>query len=166
MPAPDGHWKQELARCFTATAKPVHFVGIGNPLRSDDGAGPAAVSLLRRALGRASPRWVVLHKETNPERGVARIPSKEGIMLFDTVQSHSPPGTIVCTTLADTRYGFFATHNVPLRLLPGLSDRADSVFVVGVEPESLEVGEGLTKTVRESVDALVNGVADLVRNNP
>ncbi len=166
MAPPDGSgWRGDVARCIAGVARPIHFVGVGNGLRRDDAVGLVAASALRRVLGRGVPKWVVIHDEDKPERTFSKIPDGQGVLLFDAVQSGSAPGSIICTTLSDTRYGFFATHNVPLRLLPGLSERADRVYILGVEPGSLDVGEGLTSKVKDSVDALVREVAVQVRSS-
>lgn len=156
-------WREGVADCIAKAPRPVHFVGVGNLLRRDDAAGLAAMASLKHALQRSRPRWVRLHDEDSPERAFSRIPRQEGVIVFDAVESDGEPGQIICTTLADTRYGFFATHNVPLRLIPGIAERADSVFLVGVQPESVELGEGLSARVSKSVDELASEVARQVR---
>jgi hydrogenase maturation protease len=152
-----------VADCIANSSRPLHFVGVGNHFRRDDAAGLVALASLKRSLIRPRPGWVKFHDETSSERALSKIPSGEGIVVFDAVESNGEPGRIVCASLADTKYGFFATHNVPLRLIPGLAERADSVFLIGVQPESIEVGEGLSATVSKSVDELVTEVARQVR---
>jgi len=61
--------------------------------------------------------------------------------------------------MADTKYGFFGTHNIPLQPVPGLGDHLRDFFLVGVQPASLEVGQSLSETVRESMDEVVAVVA-------
>ncbi len=156
-------WKDGVSDCIARAPRPVHFVGVGNFLRRDDAAGLVAIASLRRALRRSTPGWVRIHDEPSPERVLSKIPGEEGVIVFDAVQSTGEPGRIICTNLADTRYGFFATHNVPLRLIPGLSERADRVFLLGVQPVSMEVGEGLSARVSQSVNELVTEVARQLR---
>jgi hydrogenase maturation protease len=134
----------------------MNFVGVGNGLRGDDAAGLRVVTDLERRLGRARPGWVKFPHSEAPERSLSKIPISEGVIIFDAVQARLQAGGIVCATLSDTKYGFFATHNVPLRLIPGLAERQDSAFVIGIEPSSLNVHEGLTTPVQQSVNALVN----------
>ena len=158
-----GAWKEGVALCIRLSARPIHFVGVGNTLRRDDAAGVQVVSSLGRRLGHALPPWVKLHTSEAPERTLSGIPPGDGVVLFDAVRSKFAAGSVVCTTLDDTRYGFFATHNIPLRLIPGLAERQDTAYVIGIEPESIEVGEGLSPAVERSVDALVTEVMRLVR---
>jgi len=159
-------WRQEVARCIERSPRPIHFVGIGNELRRDDAAGLNVVTALGRVLGASPPSWVKLHQGELAERVLSRIPREDGVVVFDAVQAKVGPGGIVCATLDDTRYGFFATHNIPLRLIPGLAERQDTAYVIGIEPESLDVGEGLTRAVKRSVDALAAEIARQVRGQP
>jgi hydrogenase maturation protease len=96
-----------------------------------------------------------------PERVLSNISSKAGsIVIFDAVEASKEPGEVVFCKLADTKYGFFGTHNVPLKLIPGLSARDDDVHLVGVQPASLDVGEGLTDTVQRSVQEVITTVTE------
>jgi hydrogenase maturation protease len=130
-------------------------------LREDDGVGLHVVSEVRRRLGRT--RRLRTHPASlQPERVLSKIPPTDRILVIDAVQASLEPGAIVCAPLNETKYGFFATHNVPLRLLPGLSGRAD-VLVAGVQPGSAEVREGLTPAVKTSAEALADVIVKAVR---
>ena len=102
-----------------------------------------------------------------PELLLSRLSSSAGrIVIFDAIEAAKQPGAIVCSRLSDTKYGYFATHNIPLRLVPGLAERADDVYICGVQPESLEVGEGLSDVVSGSAAQIVKAVTDTVRGAP
>ena len=85
-------------------------------------------------------------------------------MIFDAVEAARAPGEVICGSLEDTKYGYFATHNVPLKLVPGLAERAGHIHIIGVQAGSLEVGEGLTPAVKESARIVVDAVAEEVRS--
>jgi len=140
----------------------VHLMGAGNELRTDDAVGLEIVSSLRSRLGGSPAPGVKIYAGSPmPERLLARLASKEGrIVVFDAVEASGTPGEVVFRSMGDTKYGFFGTHNIPLRLVPGLTARLGDVFLVGVQPGSLEVGLGLTSEVRESVKAIVGVVAE------
>ncbi len=141
---------------------PVHLVGVGNELRKDDAAGLEVVSRLRSALGAAPAAGVKIHgSSASPERLLAKLASKHGkIVIFDAVDASISPGGVVFRPMADAMYGFFGTHNIPIRLVPGISGRLGDVFLVGVQPACLEVGEGLSEPVRESVKQIEAAVAE------
>jgi len=154
-------WSERLRETI-ANKAPVHLVGVGNQLRSDDAAGLEVVSSLRSKLGPAPAPGLKIHRCTpSPERLLAKLSEKPGkIVVFDAVEASKEPGAVIFCGIADTTYGFFATHNVPLKLIPGLAAREQDIYLVGIQPESLEVGEGLTERVRGSVEKVVAAVTD------
>jgi hydrogenase maturation protease len=162
LPKDEG-WRSDIKLFIGCSGVRLHMVGIGNPMRRDDGVGPEVASSVRRLLRGRRPSWVSLHPPSvRPESLLPRIPPGQRVMIFDAVEADREPGAVVCARLGDTRYGFFATHNVPLKLVPGLAGREDEVFLVGIQPASVEFGEGLTPSVRGSAEALSEEVANLV----
>ena len=161
--AESGDGRAEVAKCIEAVSRPIHYVGVGNPLRGDDGVGVQLALLLRQALRGRGVRRVKVHGPTSsPERTLSSVPRSEGLVIFDAIEARVEPGRILCASLGSTEFGFFATHNVPLRIIPGVSERKDGVFVIGIEPESLDVREGLSVRARESAEALVGELVRLV----
>ena len=76
---------------MTAQAQDTLFIGVGNPFRSDDGAGTAVVRSLRGEL----PAGVKILEETGD--GAELLEAWKGtdcVILVDAVQSGAPPGTI------------------------------------------------------------------------
>jgi hydrogenase maturation protease len=150
-------WRVFLKETISDRRSPIHLVGAGNELRKDDAVGLEVISALRSKLGSIPAPGVTIHANTPMvERLLSELASAEGrIVIFDAVEASSEPGTVVFRPMADTKYGFFGTHNIPLRLVPGLQERLDDVFLVGVQPGSLEVGNGLSKPVRDSLREIV-----------
>jgi Ni,Fe-hydrogenase maturation factor len=70
---------------------------------------------------------------------------------------------VVFAGLGDTRYGFFATHNVPLKLLPSVEGHSKRVSILGVQPGCLEVGEEISPEVRASAEDVVREVESQLR---
>jgi hydrogenase maturation protease len=85
-------------------------------------------------------------------------------VLIDAVEANRAPGTLASAHLSDTKFGFFATHNIPFRLVPELAEDLEETLVVGVQPESLEVGEGLSVTVEAAKRRVVGTIESLVRS--
>lgn len=142
----------------------VHVVGVGNPIRQDDAVGLEIVASLRRRLGpRPTPKVVIHPPSLMPERILSRVAAQGGrLMVFDAVEANRRPGSIVCANLADTKFGFFATHNVPLRLIPGVAGSLEGSLVIGIQPESLDVGEGLSATVTEAKGRVVAAMGAII----
>lgn len=145
----------------------VHLIGVGNPLRQDDGVGLRVVSSLRRELGQSPRPGIKVHPPSlNPEKVISKAASRgERLLIFDAVEADREPGSIICASLAETKFGFFATHNLPLRLIPGIAENQAGAFVVGIQPESAGVGEGLSEKVQEAGDRLVQAIKGIVEGN-
>ena len=154
-------WRERLRETIADDRCPVHLVGVGNELRSDDAVGLEIASSLRKMLGASPAPGVKIHACTPmPERLLSKLASGEGrVIVFDAVEASASPGKVVFRSMSDTKYGFFGTHNIPLQLVPGLGDHLRDFFLVGVQPASLEVGQSLSETVRESMDEVVAVVA-------
>ena len=157
-------WHREVAKCIDAAQRPIHFVGVGNTLRGDDAVGVKIASQLRRALRGAGALRVKVHPpDASPERLLSYIPATEGLVIFDAIEAGGQPGQVLCASLGSTQFGFFATHNIPLRIVPGVAERKDTAYVIGVEPESLELEEALTPKVRASANEIVAEIVRRVR---
>ena len=153
----------ELSECILGGQGIVHVIGIGNQLKGDDSVGLEAVSSLRRRLRRTSKFLRIHGVSSDPERLISALASRgERMMIIDAVEAQREPGTIVFTRLSETRFGFFATHNIPLRLVPGVAENAADIFLAGIQPESSYVGESLSPIVKKSCDRLVEIIAELV----
>ncbi len=83
-------------------------------------------------------------------------------MIVDAVEANREPGAIVCSSLREAKFGFFATHNLPVKILPEVAGNLDESYVVGVQPESVEVGEGLSEKVKASSDQLVAAMTAMI----
>ena len=153
-----------LSDSIFGEVKEVHIVGIGNPIKQDDALGIEVVSKLRRILGPNPLPGVRIHPPTlTPERLLVRLSSGKGrIVLFDAIEAAKPPGTIVCGRLEDMKFGYFATHNIPLRVLPSVRNLDGNVRVIGVQPAEVDVGEGLSCQVKASCEKLIAAVVSLV----
>jgi len=155
-------WQERLKGVVADRRVPVHLVGAGNPFRGDDAAGLEIVGMLRRRLGAAPAPGMRIHSASLlPERILTKISRKRGrIVVFDAVEASKRPGEIVFCRMSETKHGFFATHNVPLKLLPGLAGREDDIFLVGIQPASMDVREGLTEEVQRSVKKVASVVTE------
>ncbi|MCL5068444.1 MAG: hydrogenase maturation protease [Thaumarchaeota archaeon] len=145
----------------------VLFIGVGNPIKSDDSVGLYMISKLRREYGASPKKSIRIASASSPETAFSKIGNgskSEGemVVIFDAVESDSPPGSIIFANIGETRYGFFATHNIPLRLIPTVMANISKVFVLGIQAENTDIGEKLSETVRESADRVVGRVGELI----
>ena len=154
------------------TIAPVLVLAIGNPLMADDGAGQEILS----ALQSAAPEWgsnvEFLDGGTQGLALLGMFEERKGVVFLDAVRLGFQPGSVHVLSRAELlRMGSRSTSahegSAPdiLRALELLNETPSEVTLVGIEPERIETGIGLTPAVRNSVGlaagfarAAVNGL--------
>ncbi|MBP2018897.1 hydrogenase maturation protease [Symbiobacterium terraclitae] len=144
----------------------VVVVGIGNPGRGDDGAGPRVARLLARQLRPEAPEGpcdrivAAIAAETTPEAEAGRIAAlgPDCVLLVDAVDFGAPPGSSRLFGEEDltARLGWFA-HRPPLALLMRyLQERTGArVVLLGIQPRDVGWSARMTPPVRAASSAVV-----------
>ena len=123
-------------------------IAIGNPLRSDDGAGPALAELLRRE----GLRVLVVH-QLGPELcdDVAAAP----VVVFLDARAGGPAGSVRLTPLTGGVGSPATTHAVAPEVVLALAERLHgarpTAALVTLGAASFELGEGLTPEVARAL---------------
>jgi hydrogenase maturation protease len=132
------------------------LVGLGNPYRRDDGVGPWIAEAVQAAADRASLQ--VFNVEDVLENFVFRIAETDcrNVVLMDAAAADGEPGSVVFGPLNDfAEAGSVSTHKLALELSGKILESAGKrVFLLGVVPEDLGIGAGLTPKVEESASRL------------
>ena len=143
---------------------PVLVIGYGNPLRSDDGVGPAVAARLAGDPWLAGAEVRAEHQLT-PE--LALDASRTSLLVLVDAGTTEAPGEVSVRRLEPVADGGTAwTHHLDPSALVGLARElwgaAPPVVIVSIGPESLEMGEGLTDTVAPAVPRAVDLIAAIV----
>ena len=143
------------------TAAGLLVLGLGNVLLGDDGVGPAAISRLRDAHDIPDGALVL----DGGTLGLSLLPYLEDartVILVDAVAADAPAGTLVRLEGADVGPAVatrLSPHQVGVAdLLQGARwhDREPARLVLlGIVPESIELGVGLSAPARRSLPDLV-----------
>jgi hydrogenase 3 maturation protease len=136
--------------------EPTCLVGVGDPLRRDDGVGPWIVGAVREAV--AGTRLSVVDAQSVPENFVhvvARADSRN-VVFVDAAAVEGEPGTVVFGPLAEfPEAEGFSTHKLALSLSGRFLETAGKkVFLLGIVPGDLEFGEGMTEAVARAAASL------------
>ena len=161
-------WRDDLVEIFhsaTEDCVTLQMLGIGNEMMRDDGVGLFIGKKLMRKYGPHPTDALRIHLSgASSEIMLSRlIETGNQILIFDSLVENSRPGSIALKHLSSSRFGYFATHNIPLKLIPGLKEH-NRIYVLGVEPESIDVGEELSEIVRRSALEVINSVGNLIEN--
>ena len=154
-----------LPEVLRALEGPVCWVGLGNPDLGDDGLG---VRLAEAMAERGHPRVVLAG--TTPERWIETLAAggTARVVFLDAVEFGGEPGSVVWMEAGDleARYPQVSTHKLSLGMLARLLEaRGVRVSLLGVKPQSLRPGAGLSEPVRRTV-GLLAGLLDDARCHP
>jgi hydrogenase maturation protease len=142
----------------------VCVVGLGNSLLQDDGVGLHAMEAIKAGY-EFEPEIDLIDGGT---AGLDLLPLIEGykkVLFIDAADTGRPPGTVV--VIEGDAIPSFLTHQRSVHHI-GLSDllfaarMADvlpvEVCLVGVQPESIDLGLELTDSIKNSLDSLIAAV--------
>ncbi|MGE5279787.1 MAG: hydrogenase 3 maturation endopeptidase HyCI [Deltaproteobacteria bacterium] len=150
--------KQRLARLLKGK---IVIVGIGNPLRGDDGLGPLLVGRLK---GRVPA--VCIDAGSAPENYAGAVIREEPdtVLLIDSVHLGEAPGSAALLEEDEIARSGLSTHDIPLSMFIGyLKSRTRArVFLLGVEPQSLAFGEGICEAVQKSLETIAKDIMEVL----
>jgi hydrogenase 3 maturation protease len=127
------------------------FVGIGNILRQDDGAG---VYISRAIKSRRNVSSLTV--EVSIENYIGKINSlnPDILVLIDCVDLYSAPGTTRLLHVSQTKDLTFNTHNISLGKISEFFTMP--VYILGIQPEKIDFGENLSYIVKHQADKIIN----------
>jgi hydrogenase 3 maturation protease len=128
------------------------LLGIGNPLRGDDGAGVYA------ALHLQVDGWQAVDCGTAPENfsGVVRRVHPDLLLLVDAAEMGLAPGEFRVVSKDRIEDVAFGTHHLALsHLMEFLLDAAGEIRFIGIQPAVVEDREGLSPGVEKGVRRLI-----------
>ncbi len=142
-------------------------VGVGNPYRSDDGAGLAVAERLRET----APEIEVVTCEQEPLRLLDAWNGADLAIVVDAVSSGAPSGTVhrFDATSEPVPSTVFrgSTHALgvgdAIELARTLGRLPDRVLVFGIEGERFTAGEQLSPAVAAAVEPLASELGEEAR---
>lgn len=89
-------------------------------------------------------------------------------MIIDAALGGHPPGTIFILDPQAIRRDDMSTHHLPLSLLVQYfaASLECKVICIGIEPESVEVGEPVSEPVKQAVAYLAERLVDILTRRP
>jgi hydrogenase maturation protease len=135
-------------------------IGVGNPLRGDDGAG---VEVARRVRARADAELRVVELDGEPSRLIDAWSNAEHAVVVDAAAAGSEPGSVrrldAIAEPLPAGLGAPSTHALGLadavELARALDRLPPRLFVYGVEGVQFDAGAALSAEVVDAIDDVV-----------
>ena len=148
----------------------VVLAGVGNTLRSDDGAGPRLVRMLQERLDRVTDpnrRLHLIDCQETPENYMGSIVRlrPDTIVVVDSGTLGMTCGGMRILEANDLVEQNASTHRIPQALLLNRlkEETGADVFMVAIQPDTTAFGEGLSAEVNGALAELSDLIEAVVR---
>jgi hydrogenase 3 maturation protease len=128
------------------------LLGVGNSLRSDDGAGSFIAQNFKHHC------WLVLDGKTAPENvtSVIKKTQPQLLIIIDATHMNLEVGSFRIIPLEKIVSMHISTHSMPLYfLMDYLKDYCQKIVFIGIQPLSTKIGENISKPVLKSCYLLI-----------
>lgn len=139
----------------------VAILGVGNPVRGDDGVGPHVVA---RLVGRTGAKLVDAGE--TPEREAAEITAwkPDVVLVVGAASIGMATGSLGLIESEEFEEASFSTRGVPLaKFAAGLEGETGcQVFAIGIQPKQMARNARLSPEVEEACYGLVELIATVL----
>ena len=141
-------------------------IGLGSPLMGDDGLGLLALEALREGFSFA-PEPQLVDGGTWGMNLLPIIESAKRLLLVDAIRAGGAPGALVVIERDALPRGLgikLSPHQIDLQEVLALAELRGNLpgeaVAIGLEPERVELGCGLSPVVARGLDALLEGIGE------
>jgi hydrogenase maturation protease len=145
--------------------KPVVVLGLGNPLAADEGIGVYLVERLMESADRY-PGVDFIDAGTGGLSILYQIEERRKAIVIDCAFMDQPPGTIRRFTPDEVESRKVLAHQSLheadlmhiIALGRQLGQAPGEIVIFGIQPERIEPGPGLSRTLRERIDEYLSTI--------
>ena len=135
-------------------------IGIGNPLRSDDGIGIVLLEKLRQQKKKLLPDLDLIDGGTGGMNLVHILEKYDKVLIVDAVDFGVNPGDIKVFNILDVKSDkipvAFSTHEDDLlkiiKLSKELKKCPDNIIIFGIQPKNVSFGQKITEEINRSIE--------------
>ncbi|RLE50204.1 MAG: hydrogenase maturation peptidase HycI [Candidatus Methanomethylicota archaeon] len=151
---------------FLRSAEKIVIMGIGNELRRDDALGVIIARELKRKL-KGIKNVLVIDCGEVPENflGVIERFKPTHVIIIDAIEIGAEPGTLgIISGDQVMHYPTISTHRISPHILISYIEEivGAKTIIIGIQPENIDFGEGLTERVMLSVKEITKMLANLI----
>ncbi|MCB2195406.1 MAG: hydrogenase maturation protease [Bacteroidetes bacterium] len=132
------------------TDQKILFVGIGNVLKSDDGVG---VFISNRIKEKSTIQKLTVEVSIENYIGKINAINPDVLILIDCVDFGKKPGYYNLIPANELKDYTLNTHNISLKRISELFKMP--VYILGIQPKSIDFGEELSETVLNAVHEIL-----------
>jgi len=142
----------------SVSSKNIVFIGLGNSICGDDGAGLKFIEKLQKQG--AFQESCFIKADTTPENYLGKILKRnpEMVIFIDTARMGTNPGTIQTIESQSIDSKGFSTHTYSIKLIEYFlsANGVRWVKYIGIEPKTTEISEHLSSEVSEGINRFFN----------
>ncbi len=155
----------DLAKFFEERGKTV-IIGVGNPLRGDDGVG---MKILEYLEDMDLPDVMLLNTETVPEAFTGKVSEYEPthVLLVDAANFRGEPGDAKLISSAQIGGTAVSTHSLPLTIFITYIEKTLNVKVklLGIQPKRIEFYTEMTLELEEASNKISEILIKILEKN-
>lgn len=146
------------------------IIAVGNSLYGDDGIGAAVLEEVR--AGKSFPAAELLDMKTDALAMIDHFDSEGLHIIVDAVKMGKSPGTVVSFSPDDVdmvmQWDQLSLHGFGLAetfaMAKQIGKLPEKTIVIGVEPEQIDINNGLSAAVEQSVATVITKIAEVAEN--
>jgi len=135
-------------------------VGLGDRMKSDDGAGCLAAEILQREIRRRDVKIINAENAVENYLGVIEKFKPETVVVIDAADFGGKPGAMRVMEPEQLRETTTSTHSfsLPLLIQHIRSETGAECTVIGIQPRTTAFSEGLSREVEKAVSLLAKSL--------
>lgn len=136
------------------------LLGIGNPLRNDDGIGCYIADKFSRGKYQ-NKDWKIINTGTMPENftSVVRKEKPKVVVMVDSAELGLKAGEFRVITKEKLETMHMTTHAMPLSFLMNyLEEFCEMVILIGVQPKVLGAGEDISPELKDAAKKIIKAL--------
>ncbi|MFP4046442.1 MAG: hydrogenase maturation protease [Bacteroidales bacterium] len=130
--------------------KNILFVGVGNLLKRDDGVG---VYISKKLKKRDSISTLTVEVSIENYIGKINATNPDILVIVDAMDFNKKPGYWSLEPVENIHGYTTNTHNITLDKVAELFN--SKVYILGIQPENIQFGEGLSQSVINSAKEII-----------
>ena len=155
--------KEELKNFFSDQLKRVVLVGVGNPLRGDDGVGVKIIEMLEQ---KKLHNVLLLNTETVPETYTGAVTDYQPthVLILDAANFRGKPGEAQLIPVEKIGGTPVSTHSLPLTVFASLIQKTlnTNVTLLGVQPKTVDFVAEISPEVKSTSEEIVEILIEIL----